>query len=58
MQYSVGSVGRERWEAAQKPGADSLPTLHSPFYAPDPEPTVRTAVESMTNLALALFGKR
>ena len=58
LQYSVGSISQEKFDAAQKPGADSLPTLHSAFYAPEAEPTVRTAVGTMSNLALSLLKKQ
>ncbi len=57
LQYSLGSISLEKYKASKKPGGASLPSVHSPFYAPDPEPTVRTAVSSMTNLAMALLGK-
>jgi hippurate hydrolase len=55
LQYSVGSVSREKYAASLEPGAEPLPSLHSALYAPDPEPTIRTSVETMTNLALALL---
>ena len=58
LQYSVGTVSREKLEAAAQPGATGLPGLHSALFAPDPEPTVRTAVETMTNLALSLMRPR
>jgi amidohydrolase len=57
LQYRVGSIARAKYEAAQKPGTDPLPTLHSPLYFPEPEPTVRLAVESMANLAMSLLPK-
>ena len=57
LQYRVGTIPRERWEASLKPGADPLPSLHSPLYYPEPEPTVRLGVESMANLAISLLQK-
>ena len=33
----------------------SLPSPHSPFFAPLPEPALRTGVTSMTDAALALL---
>jgi amidohydrolase len=57
LQYRVGTVSAEKYEASLKPGAENLPSLHSAFYAPVPEPSVRLSVESMANLALALLGK-
>ena len=55
LQYRVGTVPRDRWEASEKPGAEPLPSLHSAKFYPVPEPTVRLSVESMANLALALL---
>ena len=52
--FWVGAVEPEKWEAAQD-SALGLPSLHSPFFAPDYEPTIETGVKSMTATALALF---
>lgn len=52
--YWVGAVEPERWEASQNAEL-ALPSLHSPFFAPDYEPTIETGVASMTAAALALF---
>ncbi len=57
LQYRVGTIPRDRWEASREPGADPLPSLHSPLYYPEPEPSVRLAVESMANLAMGLLQK-
>lgn len=55
--FRVGGVPRAKWDAA---GGDAakLPSLHSPFWAPDPEPTIAGAVEAMTSAALHLLAKR
>ena len=55
--FWVGGVPQDKWDAA---GGDSakLPSLHSPFWAPDPEPTILTATEAMTTAALELLKKR
>lgn len=55
LQYRVGTIPLEKWEAAQEPGAAPLPSLHSALYYPEPEPTMRLTVESMANLALGLL---
>jgi amidohydrolase len=34
-----------------------LPSLHSPFFAPDPEPTIRTGIKATTAAALELLKK-
>lgn len=52
--YWVGAVEPERWQAAQNTEL-ALPSLHSPFFAPDYEPTIETGISSMTATALALF---
>ncbi|MEM7329522.1 MAG: amidohydrolase [Pseudomonadota bacterium] len=52
--FWVGAVHPEKWDAAQG-GELALPSLHSPFFAPDYEPTIETGVKSMTATALALF---
>jgi hippurate hydrolase len=54
--FRLGSVPRDKWEAAQK-GGDPLPSLHSSRYAPDPEPTLETGVRATTRLALSLLAK-
>jgi hippurate hydrolase len=55
--FWVGGVSQEKWDAA---GGDAakLPSLHSPLWAPDPEPTIATATEAMTAAALELLKKR
>jgi len=52
--FHVGATPRERWDAAQQPGAAPLPTLHSGDFAPDPEPTLAAAVRAMAALVLEL----
>lgn len=52
--YWLGTVKPEKVEEAQNGGPD-LPSLHSPFYAPVPEPSIRTGVQTMTASALKLF---
>ena len=41
--------------AESKKSGVPLPYLHSPLFAPDPEPTLRTGVTAMTDAALALL---
>lgn len=54
--FWVGGVPRANWDAA-KGDISKLPSLHSPFWAPDPEVTIGTAVEAMTTAALTVLGK-
>ena len=46
----------DKYARAMESGA-ALPSLHSPFFAPDPQPTITTGVEVMTTSALELLGK-
>ncbi len=54
--FWVGGVPQAVW---QKAGGDlaKLPSLHSPFWAPDAEPTISTATEAMTAAAMAVLKK-
>jgi hippurate hydrolase len=55
--YFLGTIPAERVAAAEKPGGPPLPTMHSEFYAPDPGPSIRTGVLTMTHAVLNLVGK-
>ncbi|MEO1082087.1 MAG: amidohydrolase [Pseudomonadota bacterium] len=50
----VGTVPTETWDAAER-GEANLPSLHSPFFAPDPVPTLETGRRALTALALDIF---
>lgn len=54
--FWVGAQPKTVWDAA---GGDirKLPGLHSAKFAPDPAPTIATAVEAMTAAALSVVGK-
>src|SRR5262249_46315944 len=56
LQYNVGAVPVAKFEAATKNGTP-LPSLHSSEFAPDPQPTIRTSVVSLTAAAFELLGK-
>ena len=56
LQYNVGAVSSAKYAASKKDGTP-LPSLHSSEFAPDPQPTIRTAVVSLTASALELLGK-
>jgi hippurate hydrolase len=53
--FWVGGVPQDKWDAAQKPGAAPLPSLHSPFWAPDAEKVIATAAEALTASAMRLM---
>lgn len=54
--FWIGAVNPEEYAATVAAGG-SFPSLHSPFFAPDPEPTIKTGVRAMTIAALELLGK-
>jgi hippurate hydrolase len=55
--FWVGGVPAAQWERAQK-GEIALPSLHSPFWAPDAPVVIATATEAMTAATLGLMPKR
>jgi hippurate hydrolase len=55
--YFLGTMPPEQVAAARKPGGVPLPSLHSDFYYPVPEPSARTGVISMSAAVLNLLGK-
>jgi hippurate hydrolase len=54
--FWVGGTPKAKWDAA---GGDEskLPSLHSPFWAPDAEAVISTATEAMTVAALDILKK-
>ena len=56
LMFWLGAVDPAVYQAAQT-GGPALPSLHSPFFAPLPQPTVTTGVEAMTAAALDLLAK-
>ena len=55
--FWIGAVDPAKVAAAEAGGAP-LPSLHSPFFAPAPEQTLKTGVEAMTAAALELLDPR
>lgn len=54
--FSVGGVKPEVLSESERTGK-ALPSLHSPFWAPDPEPTIKTGITAMAAAVLELMGK-
>jgi hippurate hydrolase len=54
--FSIGGVKREVFDAAKRDGTQLI-SLHSPFWAPDPEPTLKTGINAMTAAVLELMKK-
>ena len=52
--FRLGTVPAAIFAAAER-GERTLPSLHSPFFAPDPEPTLKTGIRAMTAMALDLL---
>ncbi len=54
--FWVGGTPKAKWDAA---GGDpqKLPSLHSPFWAPDAEAVISTATEAMTIAAIDILKK-
>ena len=54
--FWVGGTPKAAWEKA---GGDTnkLPSLHSPYWAPDAEAVIATATEAMTAAALDILRK-
>ena len=54
--FWVGGVKREVFEKSTRTG-QALPPLHSPFWAPDPKPTIKTGITAMIAAVLELMEK-
>ena len=54
--FWVGGTPKAKWDAA-KGDAQKLPSLHSPFWAPEAEAVISTATEAMTLAALDVLKK-
>jgi hippurate hydrolase len=55
-QFHVGAVEPQHFAEAMKSG-ETLPSLHSALFAPDREPTIKTAILTETTAVLELMGK-
>lgn len=54
--FRLGTQAPERVNEARSKG-ETLPSLHSPFFKPIPEPTIKTGVRTMTSAVLSLMKK-
>jgi hippurate hydrolase len=48
MFFLVGVTDPKDVEASRQPGGKALPVNHSPFFAPLPEPSIKTSVQAMS----------
>jgi len=53
----VGGVPQAEYDAAKKEGR-TLPSLHSPFWAPDAPAVISTATEALTAMTMKLMPKK
>jgi len=53
--FTIGGVDPGAFKESERTGK-SLPSLHSPFWAPAPEPTIKTGISAMTAAVLELTG--
>ncbi|MBX9728404.1 MAG: amidohydrolase, partial [Sphingopyxis sp.] len=54
MIFWVGGTPLADWQAAQANGTP-LPSLHSPFWAPDAEAVIGTASEALAAMAMDIM---
>jgi hippurate hydrolase len=54
--FWLGAIDPDKVKQAEQSG-EQLPSLHSPYFAPLPEPTIKTGVKAMYTAALELFKK-
>ncbi|GAB5347724.1 amidohydrolase [Alteriqipengyuania sp. 357] len=52
--FWIGGVPEDEWQAAQS-GEATLPSLHSPFWAPDAEKVIATGAEALAAAAIDLM---
>lgn len=53
----LGAVDPEKYQKSLNSDV-TLPSLHSPYFAPLPEPTIKTGVEAMSHATISLFNGR
>lgn len=57
MLFWVGGVPQAKWDAA-KGDPSKLPSLHSPFWAPDAEAVIATGIEALATAAIELMPRK
>jgi hippurate hydrolase len=55
--FWVGGVPKAKWDAAAGDTA-KLPSLHSPYWAPEAETVISTGVEAMVTGAMGVLGRK
>ena len=54
LMFRLGAVSPENFAKAQK-GEIKLPSVHSPYFLPDYEPTIKTGVKAMSSAVMELM---
>jgi amidohydrolase len=57
MFFFIGVYDPKQVAESMKPGGKPLPFNHSPFFAPVPEPSIKTGVQAMSLAVLNVLGK-
>ena len=57
LQMRIGVYPPDLIAAAALPGGKTLASNHSPYFAPVPEPSIKTGIKVTTSALLALMGK-
>ncbi len=52
MFFLVGVLDAKDVESSRQPGGKALPGNHSPFFAPLPEPSIKTSIKAMSTAVL------
>ena len=55
--FWVGGVKEADWKDAKQNGT-SLPSLHSPYWAPQADAVIETATEALTTATLSIMAKK
>jgi len=58
MFFFIGVYDPKQVAESVKPGGKPLPANHSPFFAPMPEPSIKTGVQAMSLAVLNVLDKR
>jgi metal-dependent amidase/aminoacylase/carboxypeptidase family protein len=58
MFFFVGVLAPEEVAASKKPGGKPIAFNHSPFFAPVPEPSIKTGVEAMSVAVLTTMASK
>ena len=58
LMFFLGTVSKDKHDAAQQPDGKPLPGMHTDSYAPLPEPSIRTGVRAMSLAAMNLMPKK